>query len=365
MLRASWFWQSTIRYNLRWLGFEVEYGFNPLYADGNLDFDHDGLSNFEEFEEGTNPLLVDTDGDGLDDEWEVDSGTNPLVDDANDDPDTDGLTNAEEYAADTDPHDWDSDGDTLSDSDEVNIYGTDPNKFDTDGDGVGDAKEIEKGSDPLNPNSTPTSRRNMLALSIGLSVSVFLVAVLAIFLIVFRRTRPEYRMFKYIESQRAQGKVKLSTKEITEHLDKKINKGQVKQLVSASAAERDLVLDGNTIWLTSDVILEENIEVYKEEIALFKSEKPSTGKISTLKKNIETDRKAAVKLKATNLDKEYDKLLSELEEISQAKRTEPEPMIEPEVVEESSTETFSMPEIGSQQSTTDTVEESSEEETDS
>jgi hypothetical protein len=46
---------------------------------------------------------VDTDGDGLPDEWEDDHGTDRLVADGNADPDQDGATNLEEYLAGTDP----------------------------------------------------------------------------------------------------------------------------------------------------------------------------------------------------------------------------------------------------------------------
>jgi hypothetical protein len=46
---------------------------------------------------------ADTDGDGLPDWWEVANGTNPLIPDADADPDGDGFTNLQEYLAGTDP----------------------------------------------------------------------------------------------------------------------------------------------------------------------------------------------------------------------------------------------------------------------
>lgn len=329
-------------------GYEVEQGFNPLVADGHLDTDGDGLTNAEEYEIGTDPHLTDTDGDGIDDKWEVDSGTDPFVNDASEDPDGDGLTNAEEYAADTDPFDEDSDNDTLSDYDEINIYGTNPNKYDSDSDSYSDAEEINAGSDPLDPNSTPVSRRNLLILSISLSIAMLLIAVLVIFLLTYRFTRPEQRMFRYIESQRAEGKVSLSTKEITQHLDKKLNKGQIKQLAVEHSQDYNLTLTGNTIWLSSEENLEDNIQIYKEETSSFRNEKPSATKISALEKKIITDRKVASKLKLTKLDKKYSALLADLEEISSIKQFEVSPLPpEPEIVEESSTETFSMPDISS------------------
>jgi len=46
---------------------------------------------------------VDTDGDGLDDEWETQFGTDPNTNDAAEDPDGDGFTNAQERANNTHP----------------------------------------------------------------------------------------------------------------------------------------------------------------------------------------------------------------------------------------------------------------------
>jgi hypothetical protein len=98
------------------------------------DFDGDGLSNLAEvLTHQTNPLKVDTDGDGLLDGWEIansldpnDDGTTNVNNGGSGDPDNDGLTNAEEQDLGTDPNDADSDDDGITDGGE-NDQGTDPN----------------------------------------------------------------------------------------------------------------------------------------------------------------------------------------------------------------------------------------------
>ncbi|NCC49951.1 MAG: PKD domain-containing protein [Spartobacteria bacterium] len=91
-----------------------------------LDGDDDG---FRAWDIGAYELLyvfVDTDGDGMPNDWELLNNLNPTnPSDASDDPDGDGLINIEEYYYRTDPHDSDTDGDGFSDSDELNS-GTDP-----------------------------------------------------------------------------------------------------------------------------------------------------------------------------------------------------------------------------------------------
>jgi hypothetical protein len=94
-----------------------------LQADGAQDCDGDGLSNVGEFQAGTNPLIADTDGDGLSDGDEVNvRGTNPT----NKDTDQDGLTDDREIALSANPLVADSDSDGVADSTEV-VYGSNPN----------------------------------------------------------------------------------------------------------------------------------------------------------------------------------------------------------------------------------------------
>jgi outer membrane protein OmpA-like peptidoglycan-associated protein len=117
-------------------------GLTAVGESPNADPDHDGLTNAQEKELGTNKKVADTDGDGLSDGEEVNTyKTNPLKDDS----DGDGLKDGDEIKVyRTDPNKADTDGDGLSDSDEVNKYKTDPNKADTDGDGLSDGDEILK-----------------------------------------------------------------------------------------------------------------------------------------------------------------------------------------------------------------------------
>ena len=122
---------------------------NPdqLDTDGDLagdacdaDDDNDGLSDDFELSIGTSTVLVDTDGDGLDDYAEVAY---------------DGDATTWTPGLDTDPTLADTDGDGLSDGAELATHGTDPLALDTDGDGFGDGAEVAAGKDPVDPASYP------------------------------------------------------------------------------------------------------------------------------------------------------------------------------------------------------------------
>ncbi len=58
-------------------GWEVFYSLAVTYSDGESDKDNDGLTNYQEWQEGTNPTLADTDGDGHNDLKEINNGTDP------------------------------------------------------------------------------------------------------------------------------------------------------------------------------------------------------------------------------------------------------------------------------------------------
>ncbi len=97
--------------------------------DDQVDIDSDSLVEKAEFENGTNPLLMDTDGDGLQDGAEV-------------------ITHG------TDPIRRDSDNDRLIDGDEITET-TNPLKKDTDGDGAADGDEVSVGKSPILASEAP------------------------------------------------------------------------------------------------------------------------------------------------------------------------------------------------------------------
>ncbi|MDO9541336.1 MAG: hypothetical protein Q7J98_03320 [Kiritimatiellia bacterium] len=127
---------------------EAAHGLNPYEDDAGLDPDDDGLTNLQEYQNGTDPNDADTDDDGIPDGWEVEHGLNPLVNDASLDPDNDGLTNLQEYQEGTNPQSSDTDGDGLTDGWEV-AHGLNPADADTDGDELSDGWELAHGFDPL------------------------------------------------------------------------------------------------------------------------------------------------------------------------------------------------------------------------
>lgn len=73
--------------------------------------------------------------------------------DSDEDLDFDGLTNKQEKEYKTSPVLSDTDMDGLNDYDEIFIYKTDPTKADTDNDGLSDYDEIELGFNPLKEDS--------------------------------------------------------------------------------------------------------------------------------------------------------------------------------------------------------------------
>ena len=133
--------------------FRLKFTDQPIPAGETIDtadFDGDGVANIDEvsppyYLHSTDPLNVDTDGDGLDDGRERWLSTDPNKADS----DGDGLSDGDEYwIYSSDPTRIDTDGDGLGDGTEVNQTNTSPTIIDTDGDGTSDGDEIKQGTDP-------------------------------------------------------------------------------------------------------------------------------------------------------------------------------------------------------------------------
>ena len=143
------------------IAYHLGTGTNPVLADT----DGDGLLDGAELSLGTDPFDIDTDGDGFTDGEEQSAGMNPLVPNTGNeavdaDPDGDGLDNGQELLLGTDPADPDTDDDGVSDGDEWRI-GTDPLDPDTDGDGFSDGAELQGGTDPLDPANVSPPRETV------------------------------------------------------------------------------------------------------------------------------------------------------------------------------------------------------------
>lgn len=130
----------------------------------NADADGDGVPDLLELMYGASPLQADSDGDGLSDLFEIQRSTGAHLPgetdtdsdgtaDPAEDVDGDGLSALAEQAAGTNPLVADSDGDGLDDAAEVRVHRTDPLVQDTDGDGAGDAAEVRVGTDPRVPDT--------------------------------------------------------------------------------------------------------------------------------------------------------------------------------------------------------------------
>ncbi len=131
----------------------------------DTDADNDGFLNTDELQLGpagtshalcpsasaaTNPLKLDSDGDGVSDRAECLLGTDPMsaaskppvTYPTNVDADHDGLPDTVEAILGTNATNADSDGDGLTDGLEVRAYGSNPLSANTDGDICNDAQEV-------------------------------------------------------------------------------------------------------------------------------------------------------------------------------------------------------------------------------
>ncbi|MFK8018571.1 MAG: PQQ-binding-like beta-propeller repeat protein [Pseudomonadales bacterium] len=131
---------------------EALYGLSDADAlDAADDNDTDGLSNRDEYAQGTDPTVADTDGDGLTDGYEVNT-SNTLPTEA--DSDYDGATDGQEVnSLSSNPLLRDTDGDNMSDGFEA-LYGLDAlddndGELDPDNDGYSNFEEFTLATDPL------------------------------------------------------------------------------------------------------------------------------------------------------------------------------------------------------------------------
>jgi len=149
-------------------------------------------------------METDTDEDGLPDWWEEKYGMDPFNDeDADLDDDFDGITNFEEFDNRTDPLSTDTDRDGVSDFEEIEL-GIDPLSSDSDGDGFEDGEEVEAGTDPGDETDSPDVDKTVLGggaeddgsgLRILLILLIVIISVVIIFIVVRMVKMPsmEYR----------------------------------------------------------------------------------------------------------------------------------------------------------------------------
>ena len=166
---------------------EKKYGSDPfVFNDTNIDFDGDLIPDYsEQYIFKTSYQSKDTDGDRLSDYEELSiTLTDPTltdsdsdgVDDYSADADADSLSNGEEIEAQTCPLIADTDADGLNDSAELKELKTDPLEPDTDGDQARDGWEVDNGSDPLAKNtkfsvsSTETSSDGKVIATVDMSL---------------------------------------------------------------------------------------------------------------------------------------------------------------------------------------------------
>jgi WD40 repeat protein len=161
---------------------ERSYNLNPgYYKDKFSDADRDNLTNFQEYQFGTNPNLVDTDGDLMPDDYEYQNYLNGTYNDSFEDTDGDGIPNLYEYQngllAGVDDSSDDPDGDGLSNLQEF-LHETNPWASDSDNDGWNDGIEIIWGTDPLLSNSNPF---NLIITGLLIIFSLFGVVIIMFF----------------------------------------------------------------------------------------------------------------------------------------------------------------------------------------
>ena len=120
---------------------------SPDYAGGDKDVDGEPRPSGSRVDMGADEF-TDTDGDNMADYWEVLHFGSITVSDGAGDPDNDGLTDFQEYMNQTDPLNPDTDGDEGDDGFEVGL-GMNPLDPDQDNDGMADGWEAHRGLNPF------------------------------------------------------------------------------------------------------------------------------------------------------------------------------------------------------------------------
>jgi lysozyme-like protein/thrombospondin type 3 repeat protein len=161
--------------------FAIDKGVQPSAV---MDSDGDGLTDQFEAIFGTDAHAADSDHDGLSDAYETTiSHTDPLSADTN----HDGISDAEEIAEGKDPghaaipaaaraanfgglDTVDSDGDGLSDGYEQSVSHTDPLVADSDHDSLPDGTEVADGSDPMSADTNHDGISDGFAAQQGLPI---------------------------------------------------------------------------------------------------------------------------------------------------------------------------------------------------
>lgn len=143
----------------------------PLLADSDLD----GIDDFDEIDNAngsvTDPNNTDTDGDTLEDGYELANSLDP-TDPTGDngelgDPDSDLLSNTDEQFYGSNPQLEDTDSDNLLDGAEVHTHGTDPTLADTDNDLLDDDVELAGTTDPTLGDSDLDGHKDYIELEAG------------------------------------------------------------------------------------------------------------------------------------------------------------------------------------------------------
>jgi len=143
---------------------EIAYNLDPKVSNSGNDNDADGIADLIEYFNGTNPQILNTtlqdiDQDGMPDQWEIAYGISPDTDDSELDLDDDGISNWAEYKNGSDPFmdnssysDIDADG--LPDYWEI-AWNIEESNEDFDNDGLVNIAEYMNGLNPLLPDPSP------------------------------------------------------------------------------------------------------------------------------------------------------------------------------------------------------------------